>query len=227
MAETLTIPDNRNTNPQTCDSNTVDTEACTNPKHKALLQSRTNPDPIVKHMVDMFQLWEVNHVGYQRMTSVNQPSAAPEKPSTGQNQTLIPSHEDADYSGGEIRSYNVDSSQKEVKELHTFTKEAKIQFEEAYLKMTNSLTEVYSGLSILEARVVVQACCFCKKLPTGDRAASQSLRLAFDTLEAKSKWCKNNSPTDPDTTVRKANCEPDPAYMDPDEYDQYELFQEL
>ena len=58
------------------------------------------------------------------------------------------------------------------------------------------------------------------------RPAIQSLRLAFDTLEAKSR-CINFSPPDPVTTIRKINCEPDPANMDVDEYDQYELFHEL
>ena len=100
-----------------------------------------------------------------------------------------------------------------------------MQFEAVFKKMANSLTEVYRGLSLLVARVIVQAYCFCRKLPTGLRAASQSLRLAFDTLEAKSK-CKNYSPQDPVTTVFEANSRPDPAFMDPDDYDQYELFQE-
>ena len=125
MAETVTIPDNRNTNPLICDSNTVDTEACTNPKHKALLQNRTDHDPIVKQMVDMFQLWEENHAGYQRMTSVNQPAAS---------ETVIPSHEDADYFD-EIQSYHGGSSRDEVKEPHAFTEEEKNQSEAAYLTM--------------------------------------------------------------------------------------------
>ena len=74
-------------------------------------------------MLDMFQLWEKNHVGYQRMTLVNQPAAASE--------TVILCHEDADYSDDEIRSYRGDSSQKDFKEPHAFTEE-KIQFEAAY-----------------------------------------------------------------------------------------------
>ena len=100
MAETLTIATNRSPNPQICDSNSFDTEACTNPKHKALLQNRTDPDPIVQRIVDMFQLWEKSHVRYERMTSVNQPAAASE--------TVIPAHEDADYSADECESYHSD-----------------------------------------------------------------------------------------------------------------------
>ena len=39
--------------------------------------------------------------------------------------------------------------------------------------------------------------------------------------------CSNFSLPDSTTTIRKINCEPDPGNMDVDDYDQYELFQEL
>ena len=92
--------------------------------------------------------------------------------------------------------------------------------------MANSLVEVCKGLTIFEARVIVQAYCFCRNLPMRLRVAKPSLRLAFDTLEAQSK-CKNYSPPKPVTTVVDASSQPDPAYMDPDDYDQSEFFQEL
>ena len=121
MGETLTIATNRNPDPQICDTNSVDIEACSNPKNKVRLQDRTDAQPIVKQMVDMFQQWEDNHFGYQRMTSVKQPPAA--------SGNAIPSHEDADYSEDECQSYHGDSSQKDFKKPHTFTDEEKIQFE--------------------------------------------------------------------------------------------------
>ena len=49
MAETLSVATDRNPNPQICDENSVDTEVCSNPKNKALLQNRTDAEPMVQH----------------------------------------------------------------------------------------------------------------------------------------------------------------------------------
>ena len=132
---------------------------------------------MVQQMIDLFKKWEDNHVGYQRMTSVIQPS--------GSSKDRIPPHEDADYSADECESYHGDSEQKNIKERHIFTDEEKAAFEAAYLEMANSLVEFYSGLSLIKARTIVQVYCHCRKLPTGVRPAVSSLRLAFDTLDVK------------------------------------------
>ena len=161
-------------------------------------QNRKNPAKLVKQIITLFHFWGENHVRYRSLTSVKHQSAASEKhPTDQEQQPTVDAYDDADFSGdSEIQSYDGDSSQKEAKELHTFTKEELKQFEAVYKRMANSLTEVYKGFTFLEARVIVQAYCFCRNLPMGLRVARLPLRLVFDTLEAESK-CKNCSPPNP------------------------------
>ena len=126
MAETLSVATDRNPNPQICDDNSVDTEACSNPKNKALLQNRPDAEPMVQHIIDLFKKWEFNHVNYQRMTSVKHPPV-----STGER---VPPHDDADFSAdSECESYHGDSEENRTKERHIFTDNEKAAFEAAYL----------------------------------------------------------------------------------------------
>ena len=116
--------------------------------------------------------------------------------------------------------------QNPTKDRHHFTNDEKAAFNAAYSGMSMSIVECYDGLSLVEARTIVQAYCHCRNLPTCVRPALASFRLAFDTLEAKAR-CKKNTPPDSVATLRNLNCEKDPDSLDVDEYDQYELFQEI
>ena len=165
MAETLSLATDGTPNPQICDENSVDTESNSNPKNKALLQSRSNAEPMVQHMIDLFKTWEDGHVNYQKMTSVIRPSS-----SSGER---IPAHEDADFSD-ECMSYNGDAEQNPAKERHHFTDDEKAAFDAGYLEMSMTIVECYDGLSLVEARTIVQAYCHCRNLPTCVRPAPAS-----------------------------------------------------
>ena len=225
MASTLSLVTDAAPIPEICSQEDfeVDVEACTNPKNNALVRCRANAEPMVQSMIDFYKTVETEHKNNQQLTTVNPPSGSARQAPKTPDVPIAP-HDNADYSNSECESYYGDSE--EAKPRHIFTDNELAEFEVIYLDTAVDLTNHYQGLSLLEAQVIVQAYCICRKLPTGVRPAPASYKLAFDTSAAKI-MCANFSPPDPATSIRKSNLQPDLRSMFVTEYDQYEVFQEL
>ena len=188
----------------------------TNPRIVALADRQKDAEPLVENLLLLLKTVEDMPQARPQLTSVSTQIAL-QNASSEQIKPFDEVNYGSDSDGAE--SYESDT-------MFIWSTDRLRQFDACYEQIAIELSRVYTGLSLAECKVVVQAFTFLKKVPVLVKPCRAAIALAMNAIAAR-QVCGDYVPPNPVDMIRNSNNEIPLKDLQSDDFDQSEAFDSL